>query len=204
MATKKTGQLELEVSSSRFPTRASRAKWLFEFRGLDFGSLTPGQLLDQRRSAFMFVGAAVMPQKGGLDTDRLPTVSALKMLQKELQEGLDKLWRGEESWRQRRPIKDSIARVGDYVVTEGREGSFLAVFVAAMMDVLRESWDRVRSCPQCGTPFFKVGKIKYCSTTCSRKYRWERYTEGLKAKGPRTRDYRAERERAAKNRKHQS
>jgi uncharacterized Zn finger protein (UPF0148 family) len=59
---------------------------------------------------------------------------------------------------------------------------------AAVADALDRVLARLLTCPQCGHPFFKTGKMVYCSTRCGQQARWARFAATRPA-----RDYRAER-----------
>ena len=71
-----------------------------------------------------------------------------------------------------------------------------AAFLARAADVIAEYWLRLRTCgnPECGNLFLPVKRQLYCSTKCSQKIQWEKYTKAHPNR-KRERDYKAEYER---------
>lgn len=167
-----------ERTSNRFPTRESRAKWLLQFRTIDFSSLTPGQALDLRQNAMALVSGNLMDfgtRDEAVNSLEGPQLDVLRSLQAELRAGLATAWEGDD-WMLPEPTASGITRVGKHFDSVSRSRSFRVAFLAVTHDILRECGPRVMGCPRCGELYFKVGKQKYCSAVCSRKARWERFT----------------------------
>ena len=187
------------LTTSRFPSADARGRWLLDFLRVDFEKLTPGQLVDLRTHAWEFGTTAEgtivdLSPDDGLGDDGRPSESLLRELQDNLANGIQVLREGDGFWSHG-PVGGGIARSGVRIIRSHREGTFRDLFIAAMVDSVQDSWDRLRVCPRCETAFYKVGKQQYCSPVCSRKTRWDTF----KSKR-RKRDYRAEREAALKKR----
>ncbi len=186
----------LKPTNLVFPSETARAAWFFDFLGADLATLTPGQEIGHRRDAIGFAGGWPESDADIDATDNLPTLTTLTRLQARIKAGIETLTRG-DWWMLDQPIMFGIAKFGlreSRIIRGERRGTFSALFVAAAMDLTQEHWREIRRC-QCGTMFLRSGKQQYCKPSCSQKNRWDRYKAGRPE-----RDYRAERERAARRR----
>jgi hypothetical protein len=197
----------LTPAASYFASDDARARWLFDFLRTDLSTLTEGQALGLRKDAFGFIGAATIdaPEATGdrptLTRDgwerlygSLIPAEELPRLQTEIRAGLDRLQR-RQWWQLEGRIGYGVKVMGSRVIRDNRRGQFRDLFVAAAIDVIQETWPRLRTCPQCGAPFLRFGKQAYCTPTCSQQARWKRYVDHRPK-----RDYRGERTRAIRNR----
>ena len=189
------------VASARFPSPDARAGWLFEFLRTDLAGLTPGQLLGMRGDAYVFATTisegAIIDQEAGDEVQsetQLPTPSRLEKLKEEVNSGIQRL-KDDETWTLPSSTKYGVTREEDRIVRCDVQAPFRTLFHVAAMDVVQDYWSRLYMCAYCGSTFLKIGKKKYCSPNCSQTARWEKFKKSRPA-----RDYRAERESAAKKR----
>jgi len=181
------------VSTQRFPTRNARIQWLFDFLRTDFTTLTKTQVQRLQTDVIEFVQVG---PAGAIFTSapRPLTRPALERLATSVQNGILALETGQR-WELDGPIRTALVRWGETITTSYTHGTLTTLFLAAAMAVVQDVWSMLHRCPQCTALFRKVGKQHYCSAECSRQYRWQKFSK----KG-RTRDYRREREQAAKRR----
>lgn len=184
-----------ETTSGRFPTRELRNQWFINhFLNADLGTLVPEET---RSDLSIFVAnttAPIIEPAEDLGADRLPTPSTVQELQEQFRECLAAMRAGKR-WTLERPPKYAIRASARGLERGDYQGTFSDLFLVAMTDTLQDCWTSLLECPRCRNAFLKKGKQKYCSPKCSQGDRWDRF------KGERTaRDYRAERERAAKKR----
>ncbi len=179
------------LATPKFPTRDARIKWLLDFLRTDCTSLTKTQVQSLNKEVIEFVdvgptGAIFTPPPGAL------TRPALGRLATSVQNGIVALETGHR-WELDRPVKTALVQWGKTITTSYIQGSLTTLFRAAAMAVVQDAWPTLHRCPQCAELFRKVGKQRYCSGACSQRYRWQKFIGN-----GRTRDYRREREQAAK------
>ena len=122
----------------------------------------------------------------------LPTVPALRGLQRELRAGLDTVYQG--GWWKNPPIESGMGRAGMFLIQGRYKGRFHDLFLAALHAVVTAAWPHLHRCPRCDHEFLKRRKQKYCSPDCARQARWARFVAKR-----RPRDYHAERVRAVQH-----
>ena len=176
------------------------AKWFFDFLRTDLTTLTPGQQLGMRADSRAFMGPAEVerttPAAGVenmpalLDESlhpthregraaiqaQLPTVEMLQQVQREAREGIQRVREGKR-FELEEGFRYGIARRGDHIYRTLPVGPFRVLFLAAVMDVVRTHWPRLRECPQCRALFLKSGKRKYCSTVCGNRAHWDAFVK---------------------------
>jgi hypothetical protein len=184
-----------------FSDALSRARWLFDFVRLDLDGLLIDAWRALRREAWEFIndGDSVIERDThvGFSTDETAVLvdpTAIRDVQEEIRRGLQAVHDG-HWWSVTAPKAYGIARWGQGVRRGLRSGVFKVLFVATALDIVEAHWSDMRRCPWCELWFLRRGKQAYCSTACSRKSRWMRFKPHRRA-----RDYRAERERAVRNR----
>jgi hypothetical protein len=187
---------DFEIRSRRFPSLEARAMWLFEFLRLDLKALSTERAMDIREGAWEFatIGGAFVKPRTGLAADHKPTRAVIRMVQGEVRNGIKRV-RANDIWVMRKPGRYGIARWGPVVIGGLQSGSFRSLFVQAAMEIVKAEWHRLYSCPSCTHLFLKLGKQAYCSPPCSQRARWKRFKKHRKS-----RDYHAERVRAARKR----
>jgi hypothetical protein len=157
------------------------AKWLFEFLRCDLGTLTPGQLLGMRADLSAFVRPEIVTGTSWADDSLLPTRDVLETLRQDARAGIQRVRNGE--WFElEEGICYGICRIGDGVFRGQRRGSFADLFRAAVMEVVQSQWSRLRDCPRCHETFLKMGKQKFCSTTCASKASWDAFKTRRRAR----------------------
>jgi len=180
-----------EQTLSRRPSQDEYARWLFEFLRSDLADLTPGQQDGMRTDAREFaVPAHALPahDEGRLDSEGRPTIEALRSLQTETRDAIQRVRSG--AWFEPPSLLWGIRLVGSRIVRRYRSRDFRGRFLTAVADVLQANWERVRVCPTCRALFMKKGKQKFCSPTCGNRAHWAAFVK----RGRPARDYQREHE----------
>lgn len=149
------------------------AQWLFVFLRADLGALTPGQLLGMRADVWAFTRPEII-ERTSWDSESLPTAEILAALQEDARAGIQRVRDGD--WFDlEKGISYGIALMGDRIVRGSRRGTFEDLFRAAVMDTVQTFWKQLCECPRCHGVFLKIGKQKYCSSTCARRTHWDAF-----------------------------
>jgi len=149
------------------------AQWFFQFLRSDLRSLTAGQQLGTRADVLVFARPELLRGCWSTD-DGLPPIELLETLQRDARAGIQCVRRGE--WFELEAgIGYGVAIFGDRLIRGARRGTFKDLFLAAVIDTLQTSWNRLYECPQCHEIFLKVGKQKYCSSKCANRAHWQKF-----------------------------
>ncbi|MBI2187319.1 MAG: hypothetical protein HYU37_09420 [Acidobacteria bacterium] len=156
------------------------ARWFFDFLRIDLATLTPGQLLGMRADLWAFVRPEIVLNTSWGD-EHLPPAETLEAFQRDARAGIQRVREG-QWFTLEQGIGYGIARLGNQVVKGRRSGTFEDLFRAAVMDTVQAFWDRLYECPRCHAIFLKVGKQKYCSSTCASRAHWDAFKARRRAR----------------------
>jgi hypothetical protein len=152
------------------------AQWLFVFLRTDLSALTPGQLLGMRADVWAFTDPEII-EDSSWGSESLPPPEVLAALQTDAHAGIQRIRDGD--WFElEKGIRYGIALMGDRIVRGSRRGSCEDLFREKVMEILQASWAQLRECPRCHGVFLKIGKQKYCSSTCAQRTHWDAYKAG--------------------------
>ena len=148
------------------------AQWLFGFLRSDLAALSPAELLAMRANAWAFVRPEIVELSW--TGDELPPLNTLTAAQADLRAGLQRVVRGE--WFElENGIRYGIARMGGRIIKGSYAGTFEDLFRAAAMETVQGFWSHLHECPRCHSIFLKVGKQKYCSSSCATRTHWDAF-----------------------------
>jgi hypothetical protein len=148
-------------------TPEAQLRWVVKFAERDLGELRPGELVslgDDLR------GLSSLGWQGLRKAGPMPEPE-LRRLHDEIAAGVRAYLSTPAGWVLPLPRAVRLERTHSGHGQRVWEGDEYRTIINAVADLLTKAGDRLRSCLECGKPFFAVKGQRYCSARCSQKFR---------------------------------